>query len=264
MTAPPTTSPRDAILRSVQAELVGTATAKQAELVAAVIDAAVELIGPLVKVMDAPFEELNELQRRLREQFAAADAARKSPPLTDMQAVFDMLVSTEQHSGATLKLAPGANVFALDDNQRRYLAPTVSYDTLSAIRKAKTLKDAARCARKANGVRYTWSRFDPAGLMPDIAELAEQLPLPDGGCYLVVYQARLEVAAKGLFLAAATKLAAGVPVADILFWDTHGATPTLWTLAGSFGHAGTGDLDLPPDIHTATSSLRAHLAGADS
>ena len=252
-------SARDAMMRSVQAVLAGNATAKQAELVSAVSDAALELLGPLVKVMDTPFEELNELQRRLREQFAAADAARKSPPLTDMQAVFDLLVSTQQHSGATLKLAPGANVFALDGNQRRYLLPTVSHDTLKAIRRENTLKDAARAARRAGGVRYTWSRYDPAGLVPDVADLTDQLPLPEGGCYLVVYSARLEVATKRPFLTAASKLVSAAPVADVLFWDTHGDVPTLWTLAGSFGHCGGEDLDLPGDIAAATADLRASL-----
>lgn len=261
MTATSPPSPRDAMLRSVRAELAGTATPRQAELVSAVIDAAQELIGPLVKVMDTPFEDLNALQRWLRDQFAAADAARKSPPLTDMQAVFDLLVSTEQHSGATLKLAPGANVFALDDNQRRYLVPTVSYDTLKAIRRENTLKEAALAARKAGGVRYMWSRYDPAGLVPDVSDLTEQLPLTDGGCYLLVYQARLDVAKNARFLKAATTLIESVPVADVLFWDTHGDSPTLWTFAGAFGHCGGADLDLPDDVAEATAALRATLTG---
>lgn len=248
----------EAIEASVTAYLAGAATPRQAELVEAVTKAATQLIGPLVEVMDLPWEELNELQRWVRQQSAAADAARQSPPLADMQSVFDLLVATSNHSGPSLRLAPGANVLALDANQRRYLIPAVTHETLVAIRKAPSMAEAKKASRLSGGVRFHWS-VERAGLIPDEATLTERLPLPDGGCYLVLYQASLDVATKPGFLKAATALVSTQPVGDVLFWDTHGDTPALWSLRGEFGHAGGADLDLPEHIASATVALRTAL-----
>ena len=269
-----TTSLHAALLAAFDAVAAGSASANQRALVEAttqtlrskineapLLQAVVEAMGPLADVATKPFAELNELQKWARAQQHGTDQARENPALRDMHSVYELLVSTSNHSGATIRLAPGCNVVALDDTRRRFLVPSISADVLSDVRKASTMSEAKQAARRKGAVRYHWS-VERTGLVPSPREITEALPLPQDGAYMVLYAAPVHVVAKPGFIKAVEQLAAAAPVLDVLMWDNTSEPPTLWSLRGGFGHSAGDDVDWSAEYATYAKQLQTALASS--
>jgi hypothetical protein len=266
------TALRAAIRAALDATAAGTASDDEQVLAAAVLDALNDrvddprvvdtittAIGPLADLATAPFDELSALQKAIRHQQHEADQAREAPAFSDMSAVYELLVASARQAGPKIRLAPGANIVALDASRRRYLIPAIRYDVLRRIVRSSNVAEARKASREKGAVQYHWS-VERTGLVPDPAEMAEKLPLPDGGAYMILYAASIDVVSKKPFLAAVTRFAEELPTLDVMFWDTTGSIPTLWSLRGGFGHGGGADVDLPDEHTAAVTQVQRALA----
>jgi hypothetical protein len=265
------TSLRAAINAALDADAAGTASDTQRLLVEAVTGVVQDrtcapafmpsiqaAIGPLSELAQASYDELNELQRWIRKQQHESDQSRENPSLRDMHSVYELLVSSASHAGATIRLAPGANVVALDEHRRRFLVPGISKEALSEIRKASSAKDARKASRRKGSVQYHWS-VERTGLVPTPAEATEALPLPDNGSYMILYAAPVAVVGKVPFIIAVKEFAATLPLLDVLVWDTSVSPPTLWSLRGGFGHSCGEDIDWPEELRSGAGELMQAL-----
>ena len=203
--------------------------------------------GSFASVYEAPWEELNALGQWIRHE--AAEADRAVPALASMYDVYEALVAATNHSGVGLRLSPGSNVIGLDGECRRWLLPMVPSATVAEAYNADSLSDAKRALRQRGAVTYRWS-IERSALVPSPDTLAERMPLPVDGRYLLVYQGSVAILAKAKFRDAVTRLIQQVGLADLLIWDTapvDGAT--LWSVRGNLGHVQGRDLqEWPEDI----------------
>jgi hypothetical protein len=197
-------------------------------------------VGPFAAVYEAPYEELSPLKRWIRD--AAADADRSTPPLGDMESVYQALVAAQSSSGPALRLGAGVNLIGLDAENRRWLIPRVAERSLGAALDAKTRREARAALRERGAVMFHWS-IERTHLVPSPEDASELLPLPRGGKYLVVYQGPCEIVGKPKFREALCALADTYPVADLLVWDTTSDPATLWSLRADLGHRVGEDID---------------------
>ncbi len=261
---------RSAIVAAFDADAAGTASDAQKLLVQATLGALTDRtcaapvmgvikdsIGPLSEVSSRPYNELNDIQKWVRDQQHVSDQTRENPSLRDMHSVYELLVSSASHSGAAIRLAPGANIVALDEHRRRFLVPGIKKDVLAEIRKAPSGAEARKVSRRKGVVQYHWS-VDRTGLVPTPEEVTETLPLPDNGAYMILYAAPVGVVAKPAFVKAVERFAEHLPLLDVLVWDTAASPPTLWSLRGGFGHSSGSDVDW--DAELAPDALRLQKA----
>lgn len=259
---------RAAIVAALDADAAGTASDAQRLLVDATKGAledricspaympvVTSAIGELGELSSIPYASLNALQKWVRSQEHEADKSRENPALRDMHAVYELLVSSASHSGATIRLAPGCNVAGLDEQRRRFLVPGISKETLHDIRKAPSDAEARKASRVKGAVRYHWS-VERTGLVPSPKEIRETLPLPERGAYMIMYAAPVAVVSKKPFIKAVTEFAAELPLLDVLVWDTSVSPPTLWSLRGGFGHRGGEDVDWPEELSESAAIIK--------
>ncbi len=262
---------RAAIIAALDADATGTASTTQRLLVEAVTGAVQDrtcapailpsiqgAIGPLSELAQASYDELNDLQKWIRKQQHESDQSRENPSLRDMHSVDELLVSSASHSGAAIRLAPGANVVALDEHRRRFLVPAISKDVLYEIRKAPSSKEARMASRKKGSVQYHWS-VERTGLVPTPAEVTEALPLPENGAYMILYAAPVAVVGKAPFVKAVKEFAAHLPLLDVLVWDTSVSPPTLWSLRAGFGHSCGDDIEWSEGLAGTAAELQTAL-----
>jgi hypothetical protein len=213
-------------------------------------------IGELGSLSSIPYASLNDLQKWARSQEHESDKSRENPALRDMHSVYELLVSSASHSGATIRLAPGCNVAGLDEQRRRFLVPGISKEILHEIRKAPTASDARKASRVKGAVQYHWS-VERTGLVPNPKEMHETLPLPERGAYMIMYAAPVAVVGKKPFIKAITEFAAVLPLLDVLVWDTSAPPPTLWSLRGGFGHCGGDDIEWSDELAESAALIKA-------
>jgi hypothetical protein len=261
---------RAAIVAALDADAAGTASDAQRLLVQATVGAVTDRtcsapvmeaikasIGPLSEISSRSYVELNDLQKWVRDQQHATDQTRENPSLRDMHNVYELLVSSASHSGAAIRLAPGANIVALDEHRRRFLVPAIKKSFLTEIREASSDAEARKISRRKGAVQYHWS-VDRTGLVPTPEEIVSSLPLPDNGAYMIMYAAPVGVVSKPAFIKAVERVAAKIPLLDVLIWDASASPPTLWSLRGGFGHSSGTDVDWSEDH--ATDALRLQKA----
>lgn len=98
--------------------------------------------------------------------------------------------------------------------------------------------------------------------VPTPARLARELPLPEGGTYLVIYGQSPSVLAETGVADAVARLLANAPVADVLFWHLQrGIPPTLYSLRKGQGDCG-GTAVAFPDPEAVARAKRPALSRA--
>jgi hypothetical protein len=258
------------LIAAFDAVSAGTATEEQSQLRSAVLTAVasnlddtalIEMlkatVGPFAAVYEAPYEELSPMKRWVRD--AASEADRATPPLGDMESVYQALVAAQSSSGPALRLGAGVNIVGLDAENRRWLIPRVAERCLTAALEAGNKRDARAALRTKGSVMFHWS-IERTHLVPSPGDAAQLLPLPRGGKYLVLYQGEGAIVGKPKFRQALTELSAAYPVADLLVWDTTHEPATLWSLRADLGHRVGEDLEgWPVPLAGKAQSLRAAL-----
>jgi hypothetical protein len=223
-----------------------------------VVAALAAAVGPFAVVFDTPYEELGPLRRWVRD--ASAEADRSTPALNSMESAYAQIIAAENHDGPPLRLASGVNIIGLDVQCRRWLVAAIGNDTVSRIRNADDEQAARAAARRRGSVRFHWS-VERTGLVPDPDDIAQRLPLPIGGRYLVGYRGSPAIVTRPKFRAALRRLAEAFPVSDLLVWHTAGDAPTLYSLRGLLSHSGGSDGEWPADVAGDAATLRDALWG---
>jgi hypothetical protein len=262
---------RAAIVAAFDADAAGTASDSQRLLVEATTGAVADrtcsaplmeaikaTIGPLSEVSSRSYAELNDIQKWIRSQQHESDRSRENPALRDMHSVYELLVSSASHAGAAIRLAPGANIIALDEQRRRFLVPAIKKEMLTGIRHAKSDAEARKLSRRKGAVQYHWS-VERTGLVPSPEEALDLLPLPDDGAYMIMYAAPVAVVGKPAFVKAVERFAEALPLLDVLIWDASATPPTLWSLRGGFGHSSGDDVDWADEFQADAKRLQTAL-----
>lgn len=211
-------------------------------------------VGSFASVYEREWSDLNPMQRWVREQSASAD--RTVPALRDMASVYRSLITADKKNGPGLHLGTGVNVIGLDNEGRRWLVPRVSESALSSVMEAESRKEARAVVRASGSTSFHWST-ERTYLVPDPDDLLNDLPLPDGGKYLLIYRGPTTIITKEKFIKAFDRLSAACPIADFLVWDQHETPAVLWSVRGNMGHRAGVDTSGWPE-HLA--EYRAHLS----